>query len=268
MSTVVAFFMIGVPGYWIIKRIWPESGWHLGGSVPTSCIRVYDLLVVGVLAVFYGLQWKLSQGQSFALEEITIQTVVGSGIFYLLLAAIVPIILIRRTHLAEFFGLRWTEWRWGFLIVPAFVVSILMSAILLKEAGWHERIQARFGSELQGSVQLIQTSRDVPLLIAITLSAVIIAPIAEEIIFRGYIYPVAKCYSERWFAAIFSAALFGVVHMNLLGLPMLILIGLALVILYEKTGSIWPCIFCHMAFNGLSIGIIFISRFLNLPFPA
>lgn len=268
MATAVAFFVIAVPGYWIIRKLWPESGWNLGGSVPTSCIRKYDLLIVGALVLFYALLWKSSKDQPFTMEELTFPKVIASGAFYLVLAAIVPFLLMRRTHLAEFFGLRWVAWRWIFVIVPFFLIGIYSSAFILKESGWHARVQSHFGSELQDSVRLIMTSSDAPLLIAISLSAIVIAPIAEEVIFRGYVYPVAKRYSEKWFAAIFSASLFGVVHMNLLGLPMLILIGLLLVILYEKTGSIWPCILCHMAFNGFSIGMIFLARFLGEPLPA
>ena len=268
MSTAVAFFFIAVPGYWIIRKRWPESGWNLGGSVATSCIRKYDLLIVGALVVFYGVQWKFSQGKQFTLEKINLSSVIGSAVFYLMLGAIVPFLLFRRAHLAEFFGLRWTEWKWIFAIIPVFLIGIFTCAAILKASGWHNLIQSNFSSGLQDAVQLMMTSRDIPLLIALTISAVIIAPLAEEIIFRGYIYPVAKRYSEKWFAALFSAMLFGVVHMNLLGLPMLILIGLALVVIYEKTGSIWPCILCHMAFNGFSIGIIFLLRFLGAPLPS
>ncbi|MDB4618535.1 CPBP family intramembrane metalloprotease [Akkermansiaceae bacterium] len=268
MVTAVAFFVIAVPGYWVIRNIWPQSGWNLGGSIATSCFKKYDLLVVGALVLYYGIQWKLNQGQPFALEKISVASVISSSVFYLILAAAVPFLLFRRTHLAEFFGIRWAEWRWIFMIIPVFLIAIFICASLLKMTGWHDRISSYFGSQVQESVKLIMTSHDIPLLLAITFSAVIVAPIAEEVIFRGYLYPVAKRYSEKWFATIFSAMLFGVVHMNLLGLPMLILIGLALVLLYEKTGSIWPCILCHMAFNGFSIGMIFLARFLKLPFSA
>lgn len=265
ISTAVAFFGIAVPGYWMVRKVWPESSWNLGGSVGTAFFRNYDLVIVGLLVLFYGFQWKGASGVSSDPMTITTSTAIASGLFYLTLGMMVVCLLARRTHLAEFFGLRWEGWRWIFVIVPMFLIGIFLSAALIQMSGWHERVVQGFGSEQQKSVQLLMNSSEIPLLIALTISAVIIAPLAEELIFRGYIYPVAKRYSEKWFAAIFSAALFGVVHLNLLGLPMLILIGFVLVVLYEKTGSIWPCIFCHMAFNGFSIGMIFLARFLKLP---
>ena len=99
----------------------------------------------------------------------------------------------------------------------------------------------------------------------IPLAGVIGAPIAEEIIFRGYLYPVAKKYTSQWFAVLFTGVLFGVVHLNLMGLPQLALIGILLAILYEVTGSLWVPIICHMAFNGMSMGLILLSKLVPMP---
>jgi len=114
-------------------------------------------------------------------------------------------------------------------------------------------------------VELLKNNPDPALLGAIAFSAIIIAPIAEEFIFRGYLYPVVKRYSERWFAALFTGLLFGVVHFNLMGLPLLIIMGVVLVILYEITGSLWVPIACHATFNSLSVASMLLARFSEFP---
>ena len=82
---------------------------------------------------------------------------------------------------------------------------------------------------------------------------------------RDSIYPVVKRYSERWFAALFTGLLFGIIHFNLMALPLLVVMGITLVVLYEVTGSLWVPIACHAAFNGASMGLILIGRLYEIP---
>jgi len=267
LTTVVAFFGIALPGYWLMRRFWPENGWNLGGSVPTSCFQKWDLLVLGALVIYYIASWRMARGADPMMSDFTSGKVMASAIAYLGGAAVLCALLFRRINLVEYFGLRWSGWLWVFLIVPAFLGVMYFSSMMVQLSGWNDAVRAHFGTQLQAGVQLLMKSNDRNLILAMAFAAVIAAPIAEEVIFRGYIYPLVKRYSEGWFAAIFSASLFAAVHMNLLGFPLFFLIGLAMVFLYEKSGSIWPCILCHMAFNGMAVSAIILMRFLKQPMP-
>jgi len=77
----------------------------------------------------------------------------------------------------------------------------------------------------------------------------VIAPAAEETIFRGYIYAVLKRNIGAVGAALLSAALFGAMHMNLGALPALFVLSLCLTLAYEATGSLLVNIFMHAFFN-------------------
>ena len=77
----------------------------------------------------------------------------------------------------------------------------------------------------------------------------IAAPIVEELIFRGYLYPIMKKYTGAWFALISSSLLFGIIHVSLVPLIPLALFGAILVLLYEYTESIWTPIIAHCIFN-------------------
>lgn len=240
--------------------MWPESGWNLGGSVSTAAIRGVDLLVTGFFVLMVVGMWKMAPEVAAKEVELSAGGIFGSAVFQLVLAGIVPLVLWRRVNVVEFFGLRWLEWRRIFYIVPVFLVLMTVAALLLQASGWPEWTQSKFGAGSQESVRLLGETREVGVILAMVFAAVIVAPIAEEVIFRGYLYPVVKCFSEKWFAGLFTAMLFGVAHVNLMGFPMLVLIGLVLAILYEKTGSLWPSILCHMAFNGMTVVVIFSSR--------
>lgn len=90
----------------------------------------------------------------------------------------------------------------------------------------------------------------------IALLAVVVAPVAEETFFRGFLFSgLGNRYGYGW-GAVFSALIFSLAHVLQPGafLP-IFLLGLLLAWLYMKTGSIWACIFTHFAYN--SIALIF-----------
>jgi membrane protease YdiL (CAAX protease family) len=123
--------------------------------------------------------------------------------------------------------------------------------------------------ELQAPVQMIiDAKKDNPtLLIYMAILAVIVAPICEEFVFRGYIYGTLKRFSCRFFAATISALFFAVVHTSLWQLAPLFIVGFCLAIIYEKTGSLWAAILTHAMFNGVTTCyLIFFHNDANLPY--
>ena len=86
-------------------------------------------------------------------------------------------------------------------------------------------------------------------------AAGIVAPIVEEMIFRGLIYKRLKEFSNIKTAAVISAVLFGVFHGNWVQAPYAIIIGLVAVFVYEKYKSIIAPILLHMSANIASVGL-------------
>jgi uncharacterized protein len=85
---------------------------------------------------------------------------------------------------------------------------------------------------------------------AATLSACVLAPVLEEMLFRGLLlrglllrYPPAT-------AIVHSAALFGLAHFNVYQFFVGFSTGLVLGLAYQRTRSLWPCVLLHAAFNG------------------
>lgn len=85
------------------------------------------------------------------------------------------------------------------------------------------------------------------------LSSAILAPVAEELIFRYGICGVA--YRKNWkFGMILSAAMFGVMHMNPIQSTYAFLMGLVLAYVYIKSGyNLLTSITVHIAVNGSSV---------------
>jgi membrane protease YdiL (CAAX protease family) len=84
---------------------------------------------------------------------------------------------------------------------------------------------------------------------------VIAAPISEEICFRGMLYGGLRERLPRVAAALLAGLIFGGLHAltGVTAVPPLIFFGFVLALLYERTGSIVPCILLHMLNNSVAL---------------
>jgi membrane protease YdiL (CAAX protease family) len=88
---------------------------------------------------------------------------------------------------------------------------------------------------------------------------VIMAPIAEETFFRGFIFGGLRTRLPAFVAIVISGVLFGVIHLttgNVAATVQLAVLGAVLAWLYERTGSIRPTIAVHMINNALAFAVL------------
>jgi hypothetical protein len=95
---------------------------------------------------------------------------------------------------------------------------------------------------------------------------IIVAPLAEETLFRGMLYPTIKQYGFPRAARYGTSILFALIHLSLpIFLPLMVL-ALVLVFLYEKTGNLLACIVAHATFNAVNVYLLYHADFwLHLP---
>lgn len=92
---------------------------------------------------------------------------------------------------------------------------------------------------------------------AMLLGIAVYGPFAEELTFRGVIYQGYRQQGNRWKALLLSSLLFGLMHMNLNQACYAFVMGVALALLVEATGSMLPAFIAHFCVNGLSTVLIF-----------
>lgn len=103
---------------------------------------------------------------------------------------------------------------------------------------------------------------EVPFLIMFFVMAVF-GPVCEEICFRGIVYRGYLKSGNALGAVLLSSLLFGLLHMNFNQAPYAFVLGVAMALLVEATGSLFSSILMHMAFNGWSVVIMYVyDRFL------
>jgi membrane protease YdiL (CAAX protease family) len=86
------------------------------------------------------------------------------------------------------------------------------------------------------------------------------APLVEELFFRGLLQRSLSRRFGRPVAIAGSAALFGLAHFELLQLPALILFGVVLGVLADRTGRLGPGIVAHATFNAATVLTLTLGR--------
>ncbi len=105
---------------------------------------------------------------------------------------------------------------------------------------------------------LLSYSKYAPLTTYATLIiAVFVAPLCEEVFFRGFVFTGLLRGMPVGWAIMFSSLIFAVAHFDVGSFAVLFIIGLALAFLRWHTHSLWPCVILHMLNNGVAaLGII------------
>src|SRR5690606_25189973 len=94
-------------------------------------------------------------------------------------------------------------------------------------------------------------------LVAAMVLVCVAAPVVEEFFFRGFFFGALRNWKGVWPAAILTGAVFGGIHLG--GSPVgalvpLAVLGFGLCLLYEQTGSLYPCIAVHAINNAIAFG--------------
>ncbi len=88
----------------------------------------------------------------------------------------------------------------------------------------------------------------------------IFGPFCEEFVFRGVIFGGYKKSGSVWKAILFSALLFGLMHLNFNQAAYAIVIGIFFALLVEATGSLWASTIAHMIFNSQQVCMMFLME--------
>jgi uncharacterized protein len=106
----------------------------------------------------------------------------------------------------------------------------------------------------QQVVDDLGANRSTGLLVLGAFLVIWIAPVCEEIVFRGFLFRVLRVRLGFWLAAVIDGVLFGLVHGSLVILPVLAFLGVVLCWVYERTGTLFAPIAIHALNNAIAYG--------------
>ncbi|MFN8486355.1 MAG: type II CAAX endopeptidase family protein [Caldilineaceae bacterium] len=193
---------------------------------------------------------KLSSGPLF---------VAAAGIYALVILAVYLFAVRRAGNSWAALGLRGFGWRW-WLMIPILTALEFAGMAFINIKLLQPFMGAPFENPqietITGGMRL--TQRDLFLLLILVAG---IAPIAEELLFRGMLYPVLRYRVGSIGAIAASAFVFGLVHFIPIIIPGLIFVGFILGWVRERSGSVVPGMVIHALQNGIvMVGIYLIAN--------
>jgi membrane protease YdiL (CAAX protease family) len=227
-----------------------EKPWKLDAVVRLFLLVAISICVGGVLAgvlSHFTSTWPKGQSDFW---QITISA------FSLELPAFAWISLFLRQH-----DVNWQEaFGWhkcepataaaygilaGLLFLPAGLGLSRLSEYVLDLANLNPQEQAAVHELQDPSLTVMEKT-------VIGLIAVVFAPIVEEALFRGILYPAIKRTGRPRLALWLSSVLFAAVHFNMMTFLPLLAFALVLVTVYESFQNLLAPIVAHSLFNGVN----------------
>ena len=226
-------------------RAWPRWPWWYGPAA-MGIAFVTTLIVVGIfgaLALAAGVE-DIEDAEGFLQVATVLQQIIFVAVAVIFAA---QTIRPRAWH----FGLRrarfWPTLGWAALgFVSYWILAIAYSAAVQPDAE-------------QETLESLGTDESTLWLIGAALLVIVLAPLAEEIFFRGFFYRALRTRLPVAAAALIDGAIFGVIHFEnadmAVILPILALLGVIFCLVYEKTGSLFAVIGLHAFNNFIAFGV-------------
>jgi membrane protease YdiL (CAAX protease family) len=138
----------------------------------------------------------------------------------------------------------------GYLsLMPALLAVFLLTTLVTPEEMQQEHQLLRLLREQGPAVRVLAV-----------VSAVVLAPISEELFFRGLLQSYVRRETQSpWAAVLITAAMFGLVHAPYWHtVPAIALLGVVLGYNYERCGRLLPSILIHAMFNGVMVADVLV----------
>ena len=227
-----------------------DKTWVSWLIIITFLVVWWLLTIIGTLAVWFALySVGLSDGLAFSISSLLVEIIL---IPLVLLYIYVDGSLDRIKEMLKFDSLK----RALFLIlaIPIVVTIIDFLLTMIYAITWIG-IFGEPSSNTDLGTNWGSSSIDIAFLF---LSVAIVTPIAEELFFRGYVLDAINRKHGDWTAIIWSAMLFGLVHVDPFTMGQAFMGGIIYGWIRMRTGSLLPSIACHMMWNMLALVVTYL----------
>ncbi|MFW6058606.1 MAG: CPBP family intramembrane glutamic endopeptidase [Phycisphaeraceae bacterium] len=253
------------------------SGWWrpaqlAAGPKRPNTLEPWDLLVAVGLMMAGGLvTGVLAQRMASGAEPASLTTMAYAG------WVVLGQVLAQGSGVAYFLWRAAGEWkalgvwprRWGRETGLAGVTLVVALPVVFSAMTVAMCVSQRLGLPVpETGHQLLTVLREADSWMGVVLllgSAVVVAPVLEELLYRGLLQSVLLWQlgvERRVWVIVGASVLFALMHAASVpwqALPGLFVLSLALGWLYERTGSLWPCVAAHAGFNAVNVGLVLVA---------
>jgi membrane protease YdiL (CAAX protease family) len=215
---------------------------------PTICTRDIIVSMLATLALLIGVSVLVVAGLGVIFESEIPTSVLSASLLVAnpLVLGVCGLFFARQAFLPlrGFLGFSRPQWFWMF---PGVIFAGQLSD------GLYRWIQSNAQDLDGGAVDSLASAVQEPGLAGgfILLGALVLAPVGEELFFRGWIWGAVRRYNSAVVAILVSGVAFAGYHMDPAHALALLPLAVWLSWLRWATNSIWPCIWAHALNNGL-----------------
>jgi len=227
------------------------SGWDLAAVLgfTVAAVAVFGMLAVGVAQV-------ATSKQHVPLGELATNTivVVGSQIVAYPVVILFMVLLVRSKSRAGFWQA--IRWNWPGTAAPAFLISGMAFALMVDFISRYLPIPKslpvdKYFSDITGAYLMLG--------FGITL-----APLVEELLFRGMLYPLVRRAAGVTAAVLVTATTFAFIHGAQLGyawapLLSIFVVSVVFTLVRERTGSVAASFLVHCGYNLALFGALWVG---------
>jgi membrane protease YdiL (CAAX protease family) len=208
-------------------------------------------ILLGVLLLLYFLASFI--GIFFYEEQIPLVQLIATLVIYSIIGVIITLINRRRGGSWEVScGMGVRQMR-KLAISPLLYLAFIPFLMLISK-GYHLLLEYILGSEVElQQVAEIVTQELSWLQMLYIAMAILVAPLYEELLFRGIIFPYMVKRTGLAGATLLVSLFFAALHFHLPSVVPLFLLSAVLCLAYWRTGSLWVSIGIHTIFNAVSI---------------
>ncbi|MFA6321668.1 MAG: CPBP family intramembrane glutamic endopeptidase [Candidatus Omnitrophota bacterium] len=137
-------------------------------------------------------------------------------------------------------------------ILPALFLILILTSIVTNIIHYTPKEQV--------VVELFMRQSNPLFLFYTSIFAAIAGPIVEELFFRGFMYGAVKKYIGVFWATMITSALFAALHTHAVGFLPIMVLGILLAYLYERTGTLVSSVTVHMMHNFSMVLLVFLAK--------
>ena len=228
-----------------------DPAWNGWDVLRLACITIVAI-IASVVSVLFIARWLVYPHWSLGeIARIPLVVVAGQCAAYLLILAYMYVLVTRERRRPDFLAA--IHWNW-----PSHAAAYVLIGFVLSIA-------------LQALAHLLPIPRELPIdnffrtpaeAWVLGILSVTLAPLMEELFFRGFLYPVLARRLGLPVAVFLTAIGFALLHVAQLGFawgPVLVifLVGLVLTMVRARTNSVAAVVVIHMAYNGTITALMF-----------
>ncbi len=245
----------GLVLYWIKRPVHRTEleGRLTSRALPWQMVLIFSGILIGFYLLASWLYLLMFPGSGIEPKTVVFQTL----FFHLPVLALLGLLFhFAGVQSRELFGLHWKK-------IPALLGLSVIFYLAALPVLWlcsalYQILLHQFGCDffLQDISQILTAPAAWPMRTVLFFITIIVAPVFEEIVFRGILLPFMVRRTGFWPGIILVSAVFGGMHLHLPSFLPLFLLSVMFSLAYARTQSLLVPIGMHALFNGVTVALL------------